>query len=219
MAELPLSYKTLAGYGKEEIIIKKSRFIGYALPVETEAEASAFIEKIRKQHWDANHNCYAYQIGAHDDIQKSNDDGEPAGTAGRPMLEVLKKEGLKNSLVVVTRYFGGVLLGSGGLIRAYGQTASAGLHAAGIVTRSLFQTVEIKIDYSWLGKVENETLLAGFFINNIEYVDKVTVFALVPAEQVASYIKTITNATNGQAEITSGATIYASVTSEGKLVK
>lgn len=219
MAELPLSYKTLAAYGKEEIVIKKSRFIGYALPVETEAEAGAFIEKIRKQHWDANHNCYAYQIGAHDDIQKSNDDGEPAGTAGRPMLEVLKKEGLKNSLVVVTRYFGGVLLGSGGLIRAYGQTASAGLHAAGIVTRSLFQTIEIKIDYSWLGKVENETLLAGFFINNIEYVDKVTVFALVPAEQVAIYIKAITNATNGQAEISSGAAIYASVTSEGKLVK
>src|ERR1700755_1242429 len=100
------AYKTLGGPGEETIIIKKSRFIGHAHPCETEEEAFRFIEAISKQHWDANHNCYAYQIGFNDEIQKSNDAGEPAGTSGRPILEVIKKENLKNVVVVVTRYFG-----------------------------------------------------------------------------------------------------------------
>src|SRR5689334_13414287 len=212
------SYRTVKGYGEETIIIKKSRFIGHAAPAETEEEATRFIEQIQKKHWDANHNCYAYQIGPHDEIQKSNDNGEPAGTAGKPILEVIKNEELKNVVVVVTRYFGGVLLGAGGLIRAYGQTAGAGLQAAGIVTRSLFETVEVRIDYTWLGKVENETLNAGHFIDHIEYLDRVTVFALVPIEQSENYVKSITNATAGKAEITPGAEIYASVM-DGKLIK
>ena len=210
-------YRTVKGYGEETIIIKKSRFIGYASPAETEEEATRFIEQIQKKHWDANHNCYAYQIGQHDEIQKSNDNGEPAGTAGKPILEVIKKEGLKNVVVVVTRYFGGVLLGAGGLIRAYGQTAREGLLAAGIVTRSLFQMLQLKIDYSWLGKVENETLNAGHFIDHIEYLERVTVFVLVPLEQVESYIKRITNATAGQTEIIPTEQIYMSVM-DGKLV-
>ncbi|HEX2910355.1 MAG TPA: YigZ family protein [Chloroflexia bacterium] len=212
------NYQTIQGYGEETVIIKKSRFIGYALPVETEEEAVRFIEGIRKKHWDANHNCYAYQVGPHDEIQKSNDDGEPSGTAGRPILEVIKKEGLKNVVVVVTRYFGGVLLGAGGLIRAYGQTAGTAIHAAGIVTRSLFQVVRVGIDYTWLGKVENETLQAGFFIENTEYTDRVTVVALVPVEEVENYSKLITNATNGQALIETGEEMFASVR-DGKLVK
>jgi uncharacterized YigZ family protein len=208
----------LHGPGEDTLIIKKSRFIGYARPVETEAEAVQFIESIRKKHWDANHNCYAYQLGYNDEIQKSNDAGEPAGTAGRPILEVIKKENLKNVVVVVTRYFGGTLLGAGGLIRAYGQTAGAALQAAGVVTRSLFQLVRVDIDYTWLGRVENETLGGGFFIDQTDYQDRVAVAALVPVEQVDAYTTLITDATNGQAIITPGERVYASV-ADGKLVK
>lgn len=212
------AYQTLCGPGEETIIIKKSRFIGYAQPAETEEEAVRFIEGIRKKHWDANHNCYAYQIGFNDEIQKSNDAGEPAGTAGRPILEVIKKEELKNVVVVVTRYFGGTLLGTGGLIRAYGQTAGAALQAAGVVTRSLFQMVRVEIDYTWLGRVENETLQGGYFIDHIEYLDRVAVLALVPVDQSAQYFSLITDATNGQATIAPGEQIFASVAA-GKLVR
>lgn len=212
------SYQSLAGYGEETVIIKKSRFIGQAMPVESEAEASEFIEKIQKQYWDANHNCYAYQIGLHDEYQKANDNNEPAGTAGKPMLEVIKREQLKNVVVVVTRYFGGTLLGAGGLVRAYSQTAAAAIKAAGIVTRSLFQKVQINIDYTWLGKIENETIAAGCFISGIEYTDRVTVKVLVPFAQIENYCQLITNATNGQAVIATGEKLYGAVM-DGKLVK
>lgn len=211
------SYRTVAGHGQETIIIKKSRFIGQALSVETEAAALEFIEKVQKQYWDANHNCYAYQIGLHDEFQKANDNGEPAGTAGKPILEVLKREQLKNVVVVVTRYFGGTLLGAGGLVRAYSQTAAATVKAAGIVTRQLFQQIQIQIDYTWLGKVENETIAANCFIANIEYTDKVAVNVLVPFEQTESYQKLIANATNGQAIIELSEKTYGSIM-DGKLV-
>jgi uncharacterized YigZ family protein len=212
------SYRTIKGYGEETILIKKSRFIGYAMPAESEEEAVRFVESIQKKHWDATHNCYAYQIGPHDEIQKSNDDGEPSGTAGKPILEVIKKEGLKNVVVVVTRYFGGIMLGAGGLVRAYGQAAGAGLRAAGIVTRSLFQTVVVDIDYTWLGKVENETLQAGYFVDHIEYTDRVRVTALLPVEETERYTKLITDATHGQAVITLADPVYVTI-QDGKLVK
>jgi uncharacterized YigZ family protein len=213
------SYRTLLAPGEETIIIKKSRFIGYAAPVSSEEEALAFIQSIQKKHWDATHNCYAYVFGPHHEIQKSNDDGEPAGTAGKPILEVIKKEDLRNVAVVVTRYFGGIMLGAGGLIRAYSQTAAAGLHAAGIVTRKLFQEVAISIDYSWLGKVEHEIRDAeNFHIDRVEYTERVTVYALVPVEETERLHKRITNATNGQAELTNTMTRYVFV-QDGKLVK
>src|SRR5690625_1939288 len=119
-----LSYTTVKGYGKHEIIIQKSRFIAYFERAETEEEARTFIEEIQKKNWDASHNCFAYIIGPHDGIQKAHDDGEPGGTAGVPMLEVLKKRGLKDTVVVVTRYFGGTKLGAGGLIRASGSAVN-----------------------------------------------------------------------------------------------
>src|SRR5699024_5195396 len=117
-------YYTIKGEGSHEVIIQKSRFIGYVKRVVTEEEAQSFIQTIKKKHHDATHNCSAYIIGDHDQIQKANDDGEPSGTAGVPMLEVLKRQTLKNTAVVVTRYFGGTKLGAGGLIRAYGSTTS-----------------------------------------------------------------------------------------------
>ncbi|UUZ90782.1 YigZ family protein [Paenibacillus sp. P25] len=149
-------YRTVKGFGQAEIVIKKSRFIGFARPVESEEEAIQFIEGIKKEHWSATHNCSAYMIGERDEIQKASDDGEPSGTAGKPILEVIKNQGLKNVAVVVTRYFGGIMLGAGGLIRAYTDGAVAGLAAAQQVYRVLHREMLVEIDYTWLGKVENE---------------------------------------------------------------
>ena len=212
------SYRTLLGPGEETIIIKKSRFIGYATPVASEEEATAFIAGLQKKHWDATHNCYAYVVGEHDEIQKSNDDGEPAGTAGKPILEVIKKEQLHNVAVVATRYFGGIMLGAGGLIRAYSQTTTAGLHAAKIVTRQLFQEVLIDIDYSWLGKVENELHAAAIHIDGIDYMERVTVRALPAIADAERVHKEITNATNGQALISNGEPRWM-FEQDGKLVR
>lgn len=213
-----LSYRTVQGYGEETVMIKKSKFIGYAKPVETEAEAIAFVEEIRKKHWDATHNCYAYQIGFHDEIQKSSDDGEPAGTAGKPILEVIKKEKLKNVAVVVTRYFGGVLLGAGGLVRAYGQTAGMGLRAAGIMTRLLCREVSLSIDYTWLGKVEHELRSHGFFLHHIDYAERVRITLWVPVKETERLLELLADATNGQGEVMTGETLYASVDEKGQLV-
>src|SRR6478609_1018641 len=129
------TYFTVKKEGNDEQMIRKSRFIGYVKRVETEEAAVNFIQEIKKKHHDATHNCSAYIIGEHDQIQKANDDGEPSGTAGVPMLEVLKKQKLKDTAVVVTRYFGGIKLGSGGLIRAYGRATSEGISATGTVER------------------------------------------------------------------------------------
>lgn len=149
-------YKTVRRAGEKEIVIKKSRFIGHVRPVETEDEAIAFIEEIKKKHWNATHNCSAYMIGERDEIQKQSDDGEPSGTAGKPILEVIKNQGLKNVAIVVTRYFGGIMLGAGGLIRAYTDGAVAAIEAGEAITRVLHQEVFLELEYTWLGKVENE---------------------------------------------------------------
>jgi uncharacterized YigZ family protein len=212
------SYRTLFGPGEETIFIKKSKFIGYATPVESEEEALAFVASIQKKHWDATHNCYAYVFGPHDEIQKSNDDGEPAGTAGKPILEVIKKEHLHNCAVVVTRYFGGIMLGAGGLIRAYGQTAGAGLHAARIVTRQLFQEIAVEIDYTWLGKVENEIHAAAFHIDHVDYLERVTVYALVPVADTERFHNLLINATNGQAVLLNTEQRYL-FEQDGKLIR
>ncbi|MFQ9448390.1 MAG: IMPACT family protein [Christensenellales bacterium] len=128
-----LSYKTLREENSAEFIINKSRFIGYGCPCETEEEALAFLARIRQKHKDATHNCYAYIIGLNSGIMRYSDDGEPGGTAGMPIIEVMKARGVVNCAVVVTRYFGGILLGAGGLVRAYAQGSKTALDAAGVV--------------------------------------------------------------------------------------
>jgi uncharacterized YigZ family protein len=212
------TYRTLFQRAEDTIIIKKSKFIGYATPIASEGEALEFIASIQKKHWDATHNCYAYVFGPHDEVQKSNDDGEPAGTAGKPILEVIKKEGVKNCAVVVTRYFGGIMLGAGGLIRAYGQTCGIALQAARIVTRRLYQEVAIDIDYSWYGKVENEIHANRWHIERVDYTDRVTVHALTPVEEAEHLHKLITNATHGQARLANTEQRYL-FEQDGKLVK
>lgn len=201
-------YYTVQGYGEHEIIIQKSRFITYITRAETEEEAQEFIQSIKKQHWNATHNCSAYLIGENDQIQKANDDGEPSGTAGVPMLEVLKKQQLKDTVVVVTRYFGGIKLGAGGLIRAYGRATSEGIAATGVVERRLMRVMHTKIDYSWLGKVENELRSSRYTIKKIHYLDTVEVETYVEEGEKELFVEWMTELTNGQADIFEGDVLY-----------
>ncbi|MBP3950049.1 YigZ family protein [Bacillus suaedae] len=202
------SYQTVKESGSHEIIIQKSRFIAHFNRVQTEEEAQSYIERIKKEHWNANHNCSAYLIGERDEIQKANDDGEPSGTAGVPMLEVLKKRQLKDTVVVVTRYFGGIKLGAGGLIRAYGGSVSEGLNAIGVVERSLMNIVHTEIDYHWLGKVEHALRESSYRMKGTDYVEKVDVQTYVPVGEVDTFIEWMTNLTNGQAEVRIGDEAY-----------
>jgi uncharacterized YigZ family protein len=194
-------YLTVKGYGESEIIIQKSRFLTYISRVDSEHQAQAFIEEIKLKHKSANHNCSAYLIGEHDSIQKANDDGEPSGTAGFPMLEVLKKQGLKDTVVVVTRYFGGIKLGGGGLIRAYGKATTEGIRAAQIVERRLHHLMKVSIDYTWLGKVENEVRSSQYPLHQIDYAESVELLLYVPITMEESFNVWIAEMTNGQAII------------------
>jgi len=202
-------YYTVKDYGEHEINIQKSRFIAQMKRAATEEEAQEFIQMIKKKHWNATHNCSAYLIGEHDQIQKANDDGEPSGTAGVPILEVLKKRHLKDTVVVVTRYFGGIKLGAGGLIRAYGKATSEGLDAVGIVERKLVLIVHVKIDYTWLGKIEKELRAdSPYKIKEIHYLDIVEIEVFVEESNVEIFTEWMVELTNGQCNIVNGETVY-----------
>lgn len=201
-------YRTVRRSEAAEIVIKKSRFIGHVKPVETEDEAIAYIEQIKKEHWSATHNCSAYVVGERDQFQKASDDGEPSGTAGKPILEVIKHQKLKNVVVVVTRYFGGIMLGAGGLVRAYTDATVAGLAAAGPVYRALHQEVRVAIDYTWLGKVENELRGRGMLMGETAFTDKVTLVCLPLYAERERFTAWMTDLTQGQADIVEGEARY-----------
>ncbi len=201
-------YKTINKLGIKEIVIKKSRFIGYAKPIQTEDEAHAFIQEMNKKHYDATHNCYAYVLGERDQIQKQSDDGEPSGTAGKPILEVIKNQQLKNVCVIVTRYFGGIMLGAGGLIRAYTDGAVAGIDAAEAITQVLHQKVHITVDYTWHGKLENEFRTRGVLVDRTDFTDKVTICCLPYRPNAEAFVNWVTDITQGQAHIDLGDTLY-----------
>ncbi|MFJ7977681.1 YigZ family protein [Peribacillus sp. NPDC096379] len=202
------SYLTVKGNGKHEIIIEKSRFISHIARTESEEEAQVFIQHIKKLHKDATHNCSAYLIGEHDQIQKALDDGEPSGTAGVPILEVLKKKGLKDTTVVVTRYFGGIKLGAGGLIRAYSKSTSEGIDATGVVERKLMRVIGTYIDYTWLGKLENELRSSIYEVKEIHYLENVMIETYVEETGKESFISWMTELTNGQSRIEEGEQLY-----------
>jgi uncharacterized YigZ family protein len=204
-------YLTVKEHGEHEIVIQKSRFIAHVARAETEEQAQEFIQKIKKQHWNATHNCSAYLIGENDQIQKANDDGEPSGTAGVPILEVLKKRKLKDTVVVITRYFGGIKLGAGGLIRAYGKATSEGLEATGIVERKLMCIMHTTVDYTWLGKLENELRSSVYEIKEIHYLEKVEIETFVEEGKIKSFKEWMVELTNGQGEITQGKMLYQEV--------
>ncbi|KFN03989.1 YigZ family protein [Bacillus clarus] len=203
-----LQYLTIKSCGENEIVIQKSKFICYISRATTEEEAQEFIQKIKKQHWNATHNCSAYLIGEQDQIQKANDDGEPSGTAGVPMLEVLKKRGLKDTVVVVTRYFGGIKLGAGGLIRAYGKCTSEGVNHVGVVERKLMRVMQTEIDYTLLGKVENELRNSEYAIKDIHYLENVTFDTYVEEDKKQLFINWMIELTNGKCTIEEGDMLY-----------
>lgn len=192
-------------------IVNKSEFIGYAFYVETVDEAEEKIVEIREKHKDATHNCYAYIIGQDRLIQKYSDDGEPSGTAGIPMLEVLKKMGITNVLVIATRYFGGILLGAGGLVRAYTKTVVSAVEKAVIVEKQLFYKVSITIDYIYWGKIENHLKNLGLEIIEIEYLEKVKINLFVNKNEFERLEKLIVNETANNCLIVVNDELFKSV--------
>ena len=196
------SYRVLLSGGEGEIVEKKSRFIATVACCGTEDEAVAFIERTRKKYWDARHNCSAFVIGSRGELTRCSDDGEPSGTAGRPMLEVLLGEGIRNVCVVVTRYFGGVLLGTGGLVRAYTQAVKAGLDACSIGRMREGVELEIATDYNGVGKILYLLGNRGLEPSDSAYTETVTLTITVPKEEWESLCKEVTDATGGRARIT-----------------
>ncbi len=192
-------YKTVYVGREAEIIEKKSRFIATVKPVKSEEEAIAFIESLKKKYWNATHNCFAYVIGEHFQVQRCSDDGEPSGTAGKPMLDVLLGEEIHDTVVVVTRYFGGTLLGTGGLVRAYQASTKAGLEASTVITKMHGHKVSIQTDYTGLGKIQYILGQRGIQILDSEYTDQVRLGVLLPETEAKSVMAEITEGTNGQA--------------------
>lgn len=205
------TYRTVEQQGQDEIVIEKSTFIGYARPVENEEEALAFIQEIKKKHRDATHNVPAYVLGEHNEVQRCNDDGEPSGTAGVPVLEVLKKEDVRNVAVVVTRYFGGIKLGTGGLVRAYTKGAKIALESAKIITRVLYQTVIVSVDYTLLGSLQNQLRMKQYDTKDIVYEDVVHLHVWVEEEDVSNFKAQVIEWTNGRTTITDGELCYRTV--------
>lgn len=191
------AYKTLKNTASAECEIKHSRFIGYASPVESEKAALEFIAAIKKKHWDATHNVFAYRI-KEGGAMRFSDDGEPQGTAGMPVLTVLTGEDITDCVVVVTRYFGGTLLGTGGLVRAYSQAAKLATEAAEIVSAEPWSLFKLSFEYSDYSRVE--TLVKGFegVCDNTEFTDKVVFFFSVKAEKRDSFLKALADAFGGR---------------------
>lgn len=211
------SYRTLHEFGRDEFTVEKSVFIGHVKPVETEEEAREFIDEIKSKYKDATHNVWAYTIGETMNIQRYSDDGEPQGTAGIPTLEVIKKEDLRNVVVVVTRYFGGVKLGAGGLVRAYTKGAKIGLEAGKIVEKKPFIEVDISVDYTLLGKIQNELANREYTVKDIEYTDSVNIIVYCEKERLEKLSSLITEITSATAEISEKEEFYLSVM-DGKIL-
>lgn len=204
--------------GEGEIVEKKSRFIATVRPVETEEEAVAFIGEMKKKYWDARHNCSAFVIGARQEMTRCSDDGEPAQTAGRPMLDVLLREGITNVCVVVTRYFGGVLLGTGGLVRAYQAATQAGLAASTIVEKCRGTKLVIRVDYNGIGKLQYLFGQQKLAVLDSVYAADVETVILVPEEQKESVYKSIVEQTSGTARMEWGEDVVYVMTGREPIV-
>ena len=204
----PLSYKTLRGENEAEFIINKSRFIGRGCPCQTEEEALAFLARVRQQHKEATHNCYAYIIGLNSGIMRYSDDGEPGGTAGMPIIEVMKARGVVNCAVVVTRYFGGVLLGAGGLVRAYAQGSKTALDAAGVVIMEKSARHMVEVDYSTWQRLEYYLRSAPALIEGTEFGASVVCTLMVRKRDEDALLAEITRITDGRAETLPDGELY-----------
>lgn len=211
------SYKTLHKFGSDEYIVEKSTFIGYAKPINTEQEAIDFVNEIKKKHKDATHNVWAYTVGENMNIQRYSDDGEPQGTAGIPTLEVIKKEDLRDVVVVVTRYFGGIKLGAGGLVRAYTKGAKIGIEAGIVIEKVKYTEVRIKIEYTQLGKIQNEIMNLGFTVKDTVYSEDVEIIVYSKVKDVHSLTERMIDITSGTADVSLGDEYYLSE-KDGELI-
>ena len=207
-------YSTVLGMGQAEQVIEKSRFITYVKPVETKEEADAFVGEIRKKHKDATHNVPAMVLGDHFQVQWASDDGEPQGTSGAPMVQMLVQEGITNVVVVVTRYFGGIKLGTGGLVRAYTSSAKQGLAAAGICDVQEMQVTEYRVNYAVFNKIQNSPFTYPVKFANIVYADAVTFELVTNPEDTAAVSEVITGLSGGKAEKLSEGVRYEKVRRE-----
>lgn len=204
-------YKTIYQGNVGEIIEKKSRFIATVRLVESEEEALAFIEEMRKKYWNATHNCFAYVIGEHREIVRCSDDGEPSGTAGKPMLDVLLGEELYNAAVVVTRYFGGTLLGTGGLVRVYSKAVQEGLAQSQIIEKQYGIILEIGTDYQGLGKIQYIIGENKIPLLDSQYTDVVTLQVLLPMGEKERFVAELIEGTNGRVQIEEKEELYYGV--------
>ncbi|HEY7034146.1 MAG TPA: YigZ family protein [Thermomicrobiales bacterium] len=190
--------RTIASSGSHELVVKKSRFVCSLARAATEDEARAAIESVRKRHWDANHNCSAYRIGPGGHLQRTSDDGEPAGTAGAPMLAVLTRRELTDTVAVVTRYFGGTLLGAGGLIRAYGQAVADAIDAVGIVERRPVALVAVDADHADAGRLEHALRTAGYHLGPVAHAARVTFEVRLDEPDLPAFGNWLAEASNGR---------------------
>jgi uncharacterized YigZ family protein len=194
-------YKTVAQEAQIEIIEKKSRFIAQVFPVDSSEDCEAHLMRIKKQFWDARHHCMAYILGELGEIQRFSDDGEPQGTAGKPILEVLKGENLTNVLVVVTRYFGGTLLGTGGLVRAYGRAAKEGVVAAQMIKCVQVFAFKVTVPYTLTGKIQHLISASPYEIKSTEYLEEVHFRVEVPIAEEEKFVKWLIDQTHAEAQI------------------
>lgn len=197
-------YKTIDHKSEIEIIEKKSRFIASVVEVTTEEQAQQTLYALRKKYYNATHNCFAYQIGEQDEIQRFSDDGEPQGTAGKPILDVLKGQSIKNTLICVTRYYGGTLLGTGGLVRAYGKAAKEGLRAAGIVEKRRVKLFYLEVPYTLSGKLQYFLNEKGYTVRNVTYLQDVTFEAEVLMGQENTFYKWLTDHMHAEVSVQEG---------------
>ena len=200
-------YKTVAREASDEFVEKRSRFIGYVKPVKTEEEAVAFINQKRSEHWDARHNVYAYSL-REGNIKRYSDDGEPSGTAGMPVLDVIVKNEIYDVCVVVTRYFGGVLRGTGGLVRAYSQGSKIALESGGIVLMQSCSLCEVSCSYNRYGKVSSLVMENGATIDDTIYESDVKIKFHIPPEQLSQLNKKLADATSGEVQAESDGESY-----------
>lgn len=194
-------YYTIYEDHEAEIVEKKSRFIAVIKHVETEEDVKSVLDAFRKKYWDANHHVFAYTIGLKQPYERCSDDGEPSGTAGMPVLEVIRGHALRNVMVMVTRYFGGTLLGTGGLVRAYGGSTKEAIATAAIVENVLYYCMDIKVDYTLSGKVQYELLQEDYTIHHTAYLDHVVYNVLVDYPRHEAFVKKMMDMTSGGVEM------------------
>ena len=201
-------YKTVYEGGEGELVEKKSRFIATVRPVNTEEDANQFVEEMRKKYWDARHNCWAFILGERQEFKRCSDDGEPSQTAGKPMMDVLTGAGLTDVAVVVTRYFGGTLLGTGGLVRAYSGAVQEGLKNSTVITKYLGVKLSVTTDYNGVGKLQYLFGQKEIPILSADYTDKVVFTVLVESSRIQEIKKAITEATSATAQMEESDPVY-----------